>query len=143
MDYEKAYKAALETATQWIKDGCTDKEKICLESCFSELRESEYERIRKAIIHMLERRTQQFYEEDGISKSDMFAWLEKQKECVTDSSKTPTDEDERMRKAALEGIGYLEHELMWDFIGDIDILDVKEYLEKQKEQKPFQPKKPN
>ena len=43
MDYEKAYKAVLKTATQWIKDGCTDKEKICLECVFPELRESESE----------------------------------------------------------------------------------------------------
>ena len=42
-------------------------------------------------------------------------------------------EDERMRKAALKGIEYLEHELGWNAIGDTDILDVKEYLEKQKE----------
>ena len=45
-------------------------------------------------------------------------------------------EDERLRKAALEGIEYLERKLGWDAIGDTDILDVKEYLEKQKEQKP-------
>ena len=41
-------------------------------------------------------------------------------------------EDERMCKAALEGIEYLERELYWDAIGDTDILDVKDYLEKQK-----------
>lgn len=45
-------------------------------------------------------------------------------------------EDERMRKAALEGIEHLERNLGWDAIGDIDILDVKEYLENLKEQKP-------
>ena len=54
MDYEKAYKAVLKTAIQWIKDGCTDKEKICLECVFPELRESEDERIRKWIIEELE-----------------------------------------------------------------------------------------
>lgn len=58
---------------------------------------------------------------------------EKQKECVADSSKTSADDDERIRKAALEGIEYLEHNLGWDAIGDTDILDVKEYIEKQKE----------
>lgn len=51
-------------------------------------------------------------------------------------SDSKESDDEKMRKAALEGIEYLEHELCWDAIGDIDILDVKEYLEKQKEQKP-------
>ncbi len=47
-------------------------------------------------------------------------------------------EDERMCKAALEGIEYLERELCWDAIGDTDILDVKDYLEKQKKQKPIE-----
>ena len=49
MDYEKKYKAILETATKWIEDGCTDKERICLESVFPELCESEDEKINKAI----------------------------------------------------------------------------------------------
>lgn len=40
-------------------------------------------------------------------------------------------EGEKIRKAALEGIEYLERKLGWDFIGDTDILDVKEYLEKR------------
>ena len=79
-DYEKAYKAVLQTATQWIKDGCTDKEKICLESVFPELRESEDERNRKWILEYLY---------DGLRKADeqfkdhfksAIDWLEKQKE---------------------------------------------------------------
>ena len=40
------YKAVLKTATQWIEDGCSDKEKICLESIFPELRESEDENLK-------------------------------------------------------------------------------------------------
>lgn len=54
MDYEKAYKAVLQTAKQWIKDGCTDKEKICLECVFPELRESEDEMIRNWLLVQLE-----------------------------------------------------------------------------------------
>ena len=50
------------------------------------------------------------------------------------NSEMNESEDERMRKAALEGIEYLERDCGWDVIGDIDILDVKEYLEKQKMQ---------
>ena len=51
MDYEKMYKAVLKTATQWIKDGCSDKVvKMCLECIFPELRESEDERIRKFLL---------------------------------------------------------------------------------------------
>ncbi len=44
------------------------------------------------------------------------------------------NEDDKMRKAALKGIEYLERILGWDAIGDTDILDVKEYLEKQKDE---------
>lgn len=53
MDYEKAYKAVLQTAIQWIKDGCTDKEKICLKCVFPELREGEDERIRQEIVEKI------------------------------------------------------------------------------------------
>lgn len=78
MDYEKAYKAVLKTATQWIKDGCTDKEKICLECVFPELRENEDERIRKEIIECIET----LLKAPGASPRlcDWLAWLEKQKE---------------------------------------------------------------
>lgn len=86
MDYEKAYKAVLKTATQWIKDGCTDKERICLESVFPELRESEDERIRKEIIEFI-----QWSEDRGMTRHDFhqakrpsewIAYLEKQKEPI-------------------------------------------------------------
>lgn len=81
MDYEKAYKAVLQTATQWIKDGCTDKEKICLESVFPELRESEDERIRKQLIDAIKIGRSN----GGISFTEAaaekyIAYLEKQKE---------------------------------------------------------------
>ena len=42
-------------------------------------------------------------------------------------------EDERIRKAVLKGIEYLEMDEGWDSIGDIDILDAKQWLEKKKE----------
>lgn len=80
MDYEKAYKAVLHTATQWIKDGCTDKEKICLECVFPELRDSEDERIRKWMIDEIKT----IYDFESPSLNPMvekaLAYLEKQKE---------------------------------------------------------------
>ena len=78
MDYEKMYKAVLETAKQWVKDGCSDKERICLECVFPELRESEDERIRKEMIEFLNQ-----YKEDGLRGVDITPWisyLDKQKE---------------------------------------------------------------
>lgn len=40
-------------------------------------------------------------------------------------------EDERIRKAIYNALKYLERELSWDFLDDIDILDVYDWLEKQ------------
>ncbi len=74
MNYEKAYKAVLQTATQWIKDGCTDKEKICLECIFPELRESDDEKVRKKCIAIISKWTTK---ED---RDECIAYLEKQKE---------------------------------------------------------------
>lgn len=81
-DYEKAYKAVLQTATQWIKDGCTDKEKICLECVFPELCESEDERIRKVIHKLLLGMREEIFtsQDDIVTKDKALAWLEKQKE---------------------------------------------------------------
>ena len=77
MDYEKAYKAVLQTATQWIKDGCTDKEKICLECVFPELRGSEDERIRKWLLECVENLSDRYFIE--VSKQDVLFYLERQK----------------------------------------------------------------
>lgn len=82
MDYEKAYKAVLQTATQWIKDGCTDKEKICLECVFPELRESDDEKARKKCIELIKRVIPSGDSQSQESKEilDCIAYLEKQKE---------------------------------------------------------------
>ena len=44
-------------------------------------------------------------------------------------------EDERIRRAIYNALKYLESELSWDFLDDVDILDAYEWLEKQDEQK--------
>lgn len=75
MDYEMKYKAVLKTATQWIKDGCTDKEKICLECVFPELRESEDERTRKEIINFILYKAGALIDED--TEHRYIAYLEK------------------------------------------------------------------
>ena len=86
MDYEKAYKTVLKTATQWIKDGCTDKEKICLECVFPELRESENERIRQFLIErIISLYGVDSVTPDGIAVNDIVSYLEKQKEPVLTS----------------------------------------------------------
>ena len=82
MDYEKAYKEALERAKQIEDNPYTahwDVMKETVEYVFPGLRESENERIREALIKYLDA-----LDDDeiryGVSFKDMRAWLEKQDE---------------------------------------------------------------
>ena len=79
MDYEMKYKAVLKTATQWIKDGCTDKERICLVCVFPELAESEDERTRKWLVDYFKSVGKSWIHRD-ISPEQILSYLEKQKE---------------------------------------------------------------
>lgn len=102
MDYEKAYKAVLQTATQWIKDGCTDKERICLESVFPELRESEDEEIRKYLIEELKASKsvgELKFSIPAQTKEKCIAYLEKQKEQKPAWSEDYREEDIQTRFA--------------------------------------------
>ena len=71
------YEEKLNLAKEALKSGSYDKETI--EYIFSELAESEDERIRKAIIYTL-RDYKGFLSMSGISKEEMITWLEKQGE---------------------------------------------------------------
>ena len=79
MDYEKAYKEALERAKNLHEDAIDMGENIRAKQCeiiFPELAESEDERIRKALI----RYHQSTIDVDGIEGKKIIAWLEKQGE---------------------------------------------------------------
>ena len=109
-DYEKKYKNALEKAKSMIDDLRQGEDILAvsdLEEMFPELKESEDERIRKALIRF----HKSTIDVDGIKGDDIIAWLEKQGE-----SYTKKDVDD----AYLKGIS-----------------DAKNELEKQCEQKPF------
>ena len=89
-DYEKKYKEALEL----MKDCVPDEDGLVhIRPCdiFSELGESEDERIRKALIRMVE--------EDWPGRNDVLAWLEKQKAVEW------SDEDMAMIDEILHFIG--------------------------------------
>ena len=75
MDYEKKYKNLLERAIKRRDENC-DGCKICLESLFDELRESEDEMIRKNCIHFLE--LQKSHHASTVEIDECIAWLEKQ-----------------------------------------------------------------
>ncbi len=152
MDYEKAYKASLKTAAQWIKDGCTDKEKICLKCVFLELRESEDERIRKWLLECVENLSDGNFIE--VSRQDVLFYLEKQKEqkpvggkeysspeCGTTAGvwseeDGPFDEDEFLEDELSAFLQNYDKE----YDDDAAVSDVAKHFyeigKKQKEQKP-------
>lgn len=72
MDYEKAYKEALERAKAFE----LPEYKNIMVSIFPELKESEDERIRKALVRF----HKSTIDIDGIKGADILAWLEKQDE---------------------------------------------------------------
>jgi len=84
MNYEKAYKEALAKAKKWYNAPNADKiptyaNRIIVE-IFPELKESEDERIRKALIRVLNENVGNGIEKYGAKLEDAIAWLEKQGE---------------------------------------------------------------
>ena len=127
MDYEKKYKDALERARYYHCDGVKQEIIDALEYVFPELKESEDEKIRKAIIEFFELQDENTTY-SFVSRNDILAWLEKQiytkKELqdmgfafTTNGDIVTPKEQEKDLKA------YLEHEK-------------EKWLEKQSEQKP-------
>ena len=75
MDYEKKYKDLLDKAKK-LHDENWDECKVCLESLFPELAESEDERIRKKLIKYFQDLKGGWF--GNISHDDILVWLEKQ-----------------------------------------------------------------
>ena len=88
MDYEKAYKEALERARSLQHDNCW------VTSIFPELRESEDERVRQALISAVKK----YDAVDGIEQEKVLAWLEKQKE---EKPAEWSEEDEKIKNVSI------------------------------------------
>ena len=76
MDYEKKYKEA----QKWIESIYSElshEQQMEAKAFFPELKESEDERIRKAIKEAVE----YYWSDDTQARTDIFAWLEKQEGC--------------------------------------------------------------
>ena len=78
MDYEKAYKEALERARELSIDGYLDA--IAIDELFPELAESEDEKIRKWLLNFVQGLPDEgldfkFY---NLNKEQVITWLEKQ-----------------------------------------------------------------
>ena len=80
MDYEKAYKEAIERAKEM---SALPDDRATMEYIFPELAESEDEKIRKEIIHLVVKSQEQGgYALHKDEAKEMIAWLEKQGEQV-------------------------------------------------------------
>lgn len=91
MDYEKKYKDALEKVRRLLKDqeiALHAREKLA--NVFPELKESEDERIRKAIISYISHG-----QHCGVSNANMIAWLEKQGFKASETSIKDAEEEVR------------------------------------------------
>ncbi len=79
----KAYDEALERMKSWVRGEhpeCFTEAQKAAEFIFPELKESEDERIRKALIRCMQRFPYDRLENNGVSVKDVIAWLEKQGE---------------------------------------------------------------
>lgn len=91
MDYEKAYKEALERAREFQKS----KDGLCVltaKSIFPELEEFEDERIRKELIFYLGDMPEDTELRNGVTNRDVLAWLEKQGEKKQETPERLRDE---------------------------------------------------
>ena len=102
-DYEKKYKEALDKLQEALapKEGCdiSGLTRRCIEDIFHELKESEDEKIRKALVRF----HKSTIDIDGIKGEDILAWLEKQgKETSWKPSKEEMD--------VLYGLAYITNQ---------------------------------
>ena len=101
MDYEKKYKEALEKAKEFyaLCEKCGAKDTVdFLEDSFPELKESEDEKVEKAIFGMVYDSDNELWSSYDVSKSDVLAWLEKQGELVNSLSEGLDNAHERIDK---------------------------------------------
>ena len=130
MDYEKKYKEALERA-KYYREGIPDRKlengENILDYIFPELKESEDERIRKALINVFS--THQGYEVFfGASVEDILAWLEKQGEKANIHQDT---EDDLRRQSTIQVLEYARSLDAYNQYGKESINKDIAWLEKQ------------
>ena len=129
----KAYDEALERAKKMMNSKrSVIVKKQALVTIFPQLTESEDERIIEEIkFAVLQMKTSR---ED--TRQRCLAWLEKQKECIADSSNTSASEDEKTMEEIINWInGRTTYEWSYEWCENKDRWTA--YLKKQKEQKPI------
>ena len=101
MDYEKKYKNALTIAQSRFKIEKDESVLTCLGMMFPELRESEDERIRQKLIHIVKKYRSMVLDGDDKAYDDCLAYLEKRKEPTTAEW---GEEDEVLRQDCIQFI---------------------------------------
>lgn len=124
------YKEKLRLAKEALDSGSYDRDTI--EYIFSELKESNSERIKEAAIAFI-KASDHFYYHLGISKEEVIAWLEKQGEPFNDNIITRDDE---ILQAISIGLTDAKKDLGWSDFGGLPIEEIQEWLGKQGEQRP-------
>ena len=125
MNYEQKYKEALERASIELNASITQGTKNVLYVIFPELQESEDERIRKVIYGWIYTQPSQFFD-NGFSKEEMLAWVEKQGEQIAKPHRISVL-DERMMEQLCD---FLRDNMLYE-----DSQEIISWLEKYKEKK--------
>ena len=128
----KAYDEALEAARKELKQDLHESGVCAIQRIFPELRESEDERIRRTLVEYFGPGAQLDFIR-GVPIQKIRDWLEKQKECVADSSKTSAEEDESIRKFLVDYFTSYKIGNVATKLNGVRIDDILNYLEKQKE----------
>ena len=133
----KAYDEAIKRAQEAANSGVVSQNFV--DDIF-QLRESENERIRKALVIMMKVPRKEIFEAQGITKEQALAYLEKQKE-KSEKPIIPEKENEVMK--AIEGTIRVYGKTQGSFLAGYDMDTLVEHLrkafvalEKQKDQKP-------
>lgn len=123
MDYKEKYEQALAKAKDMLNYKEVRQEDM--EYLFSELKESEDEKIRKAISQCVEDMRGQFEKLYRVHHKDAIAWLEKQKPVEF------CEEDEKIRKAISIYLDWLDGRKDCAPRGEYSIRDMVVWLEKK------------
>lgn len=127
----KRYDEALKEAKDCHIDGCALSQPVkdVLEHIFPELKESDYEQLRKEIISIVKTYRENCITEGNHRFDDCLAWLEKQSEL--NYSNATISENEKIKAFLIKTINQVPNDsLLWE---EIDKASVIAWIEKQGE----------
>lgn len=132
----KRYDEVIERARYWEKNPTVwSSDDIC-QKLFPELKESEDERIRKALIHLITEQDGYLTAVNGISTKDILSWLEKQGEQKSAKNIVETWKDMRLEVYQQASGNRHESNCSDDTTKMFSLNDIDEIIEKMSEQKP-------